>query len=789
MQTVFYRFSGDWVFNRMVTFALLTILSVCLTSESYALSSDEDDGIVSGENKQSRLGVLNPPTVTTTSATNITDTTATSGGKITNPGGSAPTACGVCWSTDHNPTTANSKTSDLQADFREKDDPGYTSNITGLSPGTTYYVRAYATNNDGTGYGSEITVSTKSVPTLTTKSITDITETAARSGGEVTSYGGAVLTAYGVCWSTNHNPTTADSKTNDFGGLFVPSVNYSSNITGLTSGTTYYVRAYATSSIGTGYGSERSFTATGIPSLSTKAVSDIGTTTARSGGEIISSGGQNLSAQGVCWSTSNNPTIADSKTVDMPDKIKHNNGYVSNLTGLSPGTTYYVRAYATNSVGTGYGSEVNFTTIADSDGDGTPDNKDGCPYNAAYTVAGPCGCVPCPPDADGDGVPDSSDGCPSDGGKSQPGLCGCGVPDTDSDGDGTPDCADLCPANPGMVSPGPDGCVVGDIDSDGDGTPDSMDGCPGNPNKTKPGEAGCGEEELDSDGDGVPDSVDTCPDDPNKTMPGQFGCGVSETDTDGDGTPDKLDSCPEDPNKTSPGVDGCGAFEVDTDGDGVPDSVDGCPSDPHKSAPGNLGCGESEKPEIKLSVRVGDGDGDDDDGDTPDGAGSSATASVGEEITALVNVRNVGTGNATNVRVELPVPPNTEFLFAQLVLRGNEPAQALSERLDAVVNGDTVYINVGNVPADYELSFKMTLRATESGDVVIDPKAGSNELGETVNADQPGKAQVNEVAADDDDDSDQNTEVIGTGSAPCGAIGLIPLMGVFCGLFYFRQKQ
>ena len=95
-----------------------------------------------------------------------------------------------------------------------------------------------------------------------------------------------------------------------------------------------------------------------IPELTTVAISDVGLTSAVSGGNIITDGGEEITAKGVCWSTSTNPTVADSKTSDG----KGSASFTSNITGLSEGTTYYVRAYATNEVGTAYGNELSFTT-------------------------------------------------------------------------------------------------------------------------------------------------------------------------------------------------------------------------------------------------------------------------------------------------------------------------------------------------------------------------------------------------------------------------------------------
>ena len=95
-----------------------------------------------------------------------------------------------------------------------------------------------------------------------------------------------------------------------------------------------------------------------VPELTTVAVTEVTLNSAVSGGTIIADGGEDITAKGVCWSTSANPTIADTKTSDG----KGTANFSSNIVGLSEGTTYYVRAYATNEVGTAYGNELTFTT-------------------------------------------------------------------------------------------------------------------------------------------------------------------------------------------------------------------------------------------------------------------------------------------------------------------------------------------------------------------------------------------------------------------------------------------
>lgn len=191
--------------------------------------------------------------LTTTDITEITQTTAVSGGNITSDGGAPVTMRGVCWGTNESPTVNDSKTEDGNGSGV------FTSNITGLAPNTTYYVRAYSINSTSTSYGqvkSFTTLEEAVAPTVTTAEVTEINRTTAVSGGNVTDDGGDVVTARGVCWSTNENPTITDSKTTDGEGVG----SFTSNMEGLAQGTTYYVRAYATNSVGTSYGEAHTFT-------------------------------------------------------------------------------------------------------------------------------------------------------------------------------------------------------------------------------------------------------------------------------------------------------------------------------------------------------------------------------------------------------------------------------------------------------------------------------------------------------------------------------------------------
>ncbi len=298
------------------------------------------------------------PTVTTTAASGMTSTTASAGGNVTSAGGGTVTARGVCWGLTADPTIAGNKTTDGTGTG------SFTSSLTGLAPGTTYHIRAYATNSVGTAYGTDLTFTTLAVvPTLTTTAASNITQTSATSGGNISSNGGAAVTARGVCWGIASGPVVTGSHTTDGSG----SGTFTSSITGLTAGTVYYVRAYATNSIGTAYGNEVSFTATAVtvPVVTTTAASSIGSAAAVSGGNVTSAGGGTVTARGVAWGNSANPTIAGTHTTDGAGT----GSFTSNLTGLTTGTLYYARAYATNSAGTAYGDQITFyTLLVDADG-------------------------------------------------------------------------------------------------------------------------------------------------------------------------------------------------------------------------------------------------------------------------------------------------------------------------------------------------------------------------------------------------------------------------------------
>ena len=190
--------------------------------------------------------------VTTSPVTANTPNTAICGGTVTIDNTLTVTSRGVCWSTQSTPTINSSHTTDGSGIGE------FTSQLTEMQAGTIYYVRAYATNSLGVAYGNQVTFNTSlaSVPTVITNEVISIAGHSATTGGNVTATGGAPVTARGVCWSTNPNPTIANSHTTDGTGTGI----YTSAMTGLSQTTTYYVRAYATNSAGTGYGEQQTFT-------------------------------------------------------------------------------------------------------------------------------------------------------------------------------------------------------------------------------------------------------------------------------------------------------------------------------------------------------------------------------------------------------------------------------------------------------------------------------------------------------------------------------------------------
>lgn len=325
--------------------------------EAYMICNDET--VYGGEITFTTEQIPDPesPIVTTADVTDITQTTAVSGGNVTDDGGASVTARGVCWSTSQNPTISDNHTSDGNGTG------SFTSNLTNLTANTTYYVRAYATNENGTSYGEQksfTTLQNIELPTVTTADVTDITQNTAVSGGNVTDDGGAAVTARGVCWSKDPNPTIDNSFISNGNGTG----SFAIEISGLTSATTYYVRAYATNSEGTSYGEQKTFTTLQyiqLPTVTTTIVTNVTSTTATSGGNVTDDGGATVTARGVCWSTSPDPTIDDNKTSDG----NGTGAFTSQLTNLTHSTTYYIRAYATNSEGTSYGEQKYFSTLSD----------------------------------------------------------------------------------------------------------------------------------------------------------------------------------------------------------------------------------------------------------------------------------------------------------------------------------------------------------------------------------------------------------------------------------------
>jgi len=297
-------------------------------------------------------------TLNTLATSSITATTAMFNGEILTDGTPSYTERGFAYSLSPMPTLENSIAKITASLTASKT---YSSTVTGLTLGQTYYVRAYAINKAGTAYSTNEVSFTASMalPVVTTQGVTNkvIGAGTVTLNGSIVNAGDPSYTERGFVYGVVRNPTVEDDTKRTVPGTGTGV--FSSNLTGLTTGNVYYVRAYATSTAGTAYGEETvcDFTAV-MPVVTTQAVSDISGTAVTFNGTVLSIGDPFYTEKGFVYGTANNPTIEDGTKRAVSGS--GTGTFSADITNLTTGTTYYVRAYATNSAGTVYGTSISF---------------------------------------------------------------------------------------------------------------------------------------------------------------------------------------------------------------------------------------------------------------------------------------------------------------------------------------------------------------------------------------------------------------------------------------------
>lgn len=303
------------------------------------------------------------PDVNTMYFSNITSTSFRCYSEVFSTGGVAITRRGIVIRN----TTPVDTTTYTQKIINNGQVGSYYCDFSGLSPNTTYYVKAFAKNSIGLDYGQQLLVSTLSscvASTVTTNAASSITYNTAVLNGNISSDGGCSITergfVVGLTSSVNYNSYNYKFTSGTSTGSYSISGGY------FSANTLYYVKAFSVTYINgvktVSSGSYVTFTtspALSLPIVSTNDISSIANISALGGGDVTSSGGASVTRRGICYSSSNAlPDTTMTKVV-----VGSGTGYyLADMTGLSNNTTYYVRAWAKNSVGVAYGSTKSFTT-------------------------------------------------------------------------------------------------------------------------------------------------------------------------------------------------------------------------------------------------------------------------------------------------------------------------------------------------------------------------------------------------------------------------------------------
>lgn len=312
------------------------------------------------------------PTVITDPASDITTTTAILHGKISSTGGGNITESGFVYDVNPDPTVQTAQVIALGA---QPGQVSFTHAWQGLSPATSYYVRAYARNNIGYRYGENMEVVTLSPntnpPVVQNIQYANLGTSAVDVSGQVLEAGGGDIVEYGFVWSGASQEPTLDINQGTAGNLGTPGAAiFSKQITGLQPNFTYWIRAYAKNSVNGNYSYGNpalKITTFCSPEVAMGNITPTQTTAILTGNiDCIGMAGT-AEDHGHCWATTPNPTV--SNAFHSNGSTGNVGGFQSDISGLSAGTAYYIRAYIKSGGNTYYstGPGTVFNTISNTD--------------------------------------------------------------------------------------------------------------------------------------------------------------------------------------------------------------------------------------------------------------------------------------------------------------------------------------------------------------------------------------------------------------------------------------
>ncbi|MCH5305557.1 MAG: carboxypeptidase regulatory-like domain-containing protein [Rikenella sp.] len=294
--------------------------------------------------------------VNTLNVTNVANTTATLNGEIINPGQPSYTERGFVYDTQSTPTISaciNKLSAPVTSDKK------FSSNIDGLLPTQTYFVRSYIIQNGSTIYGNIVSFTTSQQPTtLSTSAVTQIGASTATFNASVLDIGAPAYSEKGFCYSKGSTPTIADNRKSVSG---FGAGDFSLPVTNLDYPVTYYVRAYVIQVGETVYGNIVSFkTNTSPVVVNTYAATEITSSSAVLNGSISQVGSPAYTEKGFCISTGYySPTIEDTKVIVAGTG---EGNFSSKISNLEYNTRYQFRAYAIQDGAVVYGNTLDFST-------------------------------------------------------------------------------------------------------------------------------------------------------------------------------------------------------------------------------------------------------------------------------------------------------------------------------------------------------------------------------------------------------------------------------------------